>query len=407
MLDFAAVKSQIDTMVAEQAGRPPEMERRLGLALSELDGWSGRWETLADKLRRSRTSWLLAELVEDPTGTRACPSRPEHLSVAATDGSQIFPDRHEVSPCYLINIGYVLLHYGTGERPLLSSQPRLYYRDEDLFPDWGGRRVSANREMVGNRRGLLELTELAELATAAHDSGYNTVALSDGTLIAWHLEGRPPEHRREYLSTMCRALDTLRERRLPVAGYISRSASQDVTNALRTGVCPLDAADCDHCPWLTGSPPPLPEGVELQEGARPRVPCATFDGIGDAVLFRRRLKSGERSALFASTSKILAEYGSHRVHFFYVNVGDEVARVEVPAWVAEDEDLLDLVHAAVVDQAEKGQGYPVCLAEAHERAVVRGADRELFYRYLEDTFVSKDVRAHVSSKSLRKRYTGV
>lgn len=407
MLDFAAVKAQIDTMVADQAGRPPEVERRLGLALAELEGWQGEWEALAAKLRHSRTSWLLAELVEDPAGARACPPRPERLSLAATDGSQIFPDRHEVSPCYLINIGYVLLHYGTGERPLLSSQPRLYYRDEDLFPEWGGRRVSANRELVGYRRGLLELTELAELAVAAHDSGYRPVALSDGTLIAWNLEGRPPEHRREYLSAMTRALDSLRDRRIPLAGYISRPGGQDVTNALRTGLCPLEAADCDRCPWLAEPPAPLPEGMEPGDRPRRQVPCGTIDGIGDAVLFRRRLKPGERSALFASTSKILSEYGSHRVHFFYVHVGDEVARVEVPAWVGEDGELLDLVHATVVDQADKGQGYPVCLAEAHERAVVRGADRELFYRYLEDTFVSQDVRARVSTKALRKRYTGV
>lgn len=407
MLDFAAVKAQIDTMVAEQAGRPPEVARRLALALAALEGWQGAGEDLAAKLRGSKTSWLLAGLVEDPATTRPCPPRPERLSLAATDGSQIFPDRHEISPCYLINIGYVLLHYGTGERPLLSSQPRLYFRDEDLFPEWGGRRVSANRDLVGYRRGLLELTELADLAGAAQDSGYHPVALSDGTLIAWNLEGRPPEHRREYLSAMKRALDSLRDRRIPLAGYISRSGSQDVTNALRVGLCPLEAADCDRCPWLAAPPAALPAGTEPGEASASRVPCGSIDGIGDAVLFRRRLQPGERSALFASTSKILAEYGSHRVHFFYVHVGDEVARVEVPAWVAEDGELLDLVHATVVDQADKGQGYPVCLTEAHERAVVRGADRELFYRYLEDTFVSRDVRASVSTKALRKRYSGV
>jgi len=407
VLDFAAVKAQIDDMVVEQAARPPQVEARLARALAQVERWAGQWEALAGKLRRSKTSWLLAELVEDPSVTRPCPSRPEHLSLAATDGSQIFPDRHEVSPCYLINIGYVVLHYGTGERPLLSSQPRLYYRDEDLFPEWGGRRVSANRDWVGHRRSLLELTELAELAGASQDSGYLTAALSDGTLIAWHLEGRPPEHRREYLGAMKRALDELCQRRIPVAGYISRSASQDVTNALRVGLCPLEAADCDRCPWLGESPPAWPEHADPQEEGGSPLPCGAIDGIGDAVLLRRRLQKGERSALFASTSKILAEYGPHRVHFFYVHVGDEVARVEVPAWVARDAELLDLVHTAVVDQADKGQGYPVCLAEAHERAVVRGADRDLFYRYLEDSFVSQDIRASVSTKNLRKRYTGV
>ena len=69
------------------------------------------------------------------------PARPSTISVAATDGSQIFPDRHEISACFLINIGYILLHYGTGEKPLMSSKPRLYYREEEIYEEWGGARV--------------------------------------------------------------------------------------------------------------------------------------------------------------------------------------------------------------------------------------------------------------------------
>ncbi|SVC62326.1 uncharacterized protein METZ01_LOCUS315180, partial [marine metagenome] len=72
-----------------------------------------------------------------------------------------------------------------------------------------------------------------------------------------------------------------------------------------------------------------------------------------------------------------------------------------------DSQLLDRVHAGVLDQAQKGDGYPVSLAEAHERAVVRGADREAFYRYLEEMFVRHDVRARVSLKGLRKRAAAI
>jgi hypothetical protein len=75
--------------------------------------------------------------------------------------------------------------------------------------------------------------------------------------------------------------------------------------------------------------------------------------------------------------------------------------------VAEDEEMLALVHTCVCDQAEKGQGYPVALSEAHERAVVRGADRETFYRFLRDTFVKNDIRANISTKSFKKRHAGI
>ena len=116
---------------------------------------------------------------------------------------------------------------------------------------------------------------------------------------------------------------------------------------------------------------------------------------------------GERTPLFKSSSKILDSYGPHYIYFFYLHVGAEIARVELPEWVAEDRELLDLVHACVFDQAEKGQGYPVTLSEAHERAVVRGADREAFYRFLGDTFVKNDIKVGISSKSLKKRHASI
>ena len=125
------------------------------------------------------------------------------------------------------------------------------------------------------------------------------------------------------------------------------------------------------------------------------------------MLIRQVLNPGERTPLYRSSSKILDEYGPHRIYYFYLHVGVEIGRVEVPEWVAADSDLLDMVHSCLCDQAEKGQGYPVALAEAHERAVVRGADRDAFYRFLRDTFVKNDIRTSVSTKSFKKRYAGI
>ena len=193
MLDLSSVKTQIDQMVGEQVQRPQRMLLGIENALEQVDRWSGDWHTLAEKIERSSTSWLLPGITEGPDARYARPSRPERISIAATDGSQIFPDRHEISPCYLINIGYILLHYGSGERPIMSSKPSLFYKDEDLFRSCGGRRQAINRELVGFRRSLMELTELSELASAAHEEGYPTVALADGTLIMWSLEAQPPE----------------------------------------------------------------------------------------------------------------------------------------------------------------------------------------------------------------------
>jgi hypothetical protein len=393
MLDLSAVRCQIDSMVADQAEvGNVTYEERVEAALAQLKRWNEDWATLDERLAQSHTPWQTPRIFQGPLAQGiAPPARPERLSVAATDGSQIFPDRHEVSPCFLLNIGYVLLHYGTDDRPLLSSRPTLYWRDEDLFPQWGGRRTAVNRELVGFRRSLLELTELAELAAASQAAGHPTVALTDGTLVFWGLDARPPDFRAASLAALCSAFDLLQSRGVPIAGYISRPGSPELVNALRVGLCPMDeAAECERCPWLGQVPP-----------------CAPVEGVSDAVLFRRVLNPGERSAVFENRSRVLQDYGAHQVFFFYVHAGDEVGRVEIPRYVAQDKDLLELVHGTIVDQAAKGRGYPVSLAEAHERAVVRGTDREGFYRHLEEVFVRHDIDARVSRKSLRKRTVGV
>jgi hypothetical protein len=404
MLDLRAVKDQIDAMVVQQRAGKLDFQQKLALALAQRERWANGWEELSAKIARSRTSWLLPAGLSEPLNrSYPQPPRPPVLSVAATDGSQIYPDRHEIANCFLINIGYILLSYGTGERPVMNSKPSLFFREEEVYEQWGGRRISANRELVSFKRGLMELTELAELSLAAQEEGHRVVALSDGTLILWNLEGTPLDFKRSYLEAVLGAFERLRQARIPVAGYISRPGSQELANALKLGLCPLAAADCDRCPWKPDSPPRPERSLWSGEG----LPCSGIEGVNDAVLSRQVLEPGERSPVFRSSSKILDEYGPHHICFFYLHAGPEIARVEIPAWVAEDRQLLDLIHACAFDQAEKGQGYPVSLAEAHERAVVRSADREAFYRFLEQTFVKNDIRAGISTKSLKKRNAGI
>ena len=406
MLDLYALKMQVDDMVIDERRVQEDFRTKLEVALAEYRRWVPEWQTLADKVEKSRTSWLLPVLGEGLGGGVKEPRRPDEVSIAATDGSQIFPDRHEVSTCFLINIGYILLHYGTGERPLMNSKPTLYYREEEIFEEWGGRRGFVNRDLVGFKRSLLEFTELADLSLAACAEGHRVLALADGTLILWNLEGKPQDFKEAYLETTLAAMEGLRQARVPVAGYISQPGSQELINALKLGLCPLEVADCDRCPWQMETRPDL-SSVQGDLWQGPGLPCSPIEGLNDAVLVRQVLNPGERTPLYRSSSKILDEYGPHRIYYFYLHVGVEIGRVEVPEWVAADSDLLDMVHSCLCDQAEKGQGYPVALSEAHERAVVRGADREAFYRFLRDTFVKNDIQTSVSTKSFKKRYAGI
>src|SRR5690606_25137409 len=94
---------------------------------------------------------------------------------------------------------------------------------------------------------------------------------------------------------------------------------------------------------------------------------------------------------------------SYRIGFFYINVGSEIARVEAPDYVLEDQELLDRLHWAIYYQAQKGMGYPVALQEAHHFAVVKREEREAFFRLVEGQFVKQGIPCRVTSKELRKR----
>ena len=117
------------------------------------------------------------------------------------------------------------------------------------------------------------------------------------------------------------------------------------------------------------------------------------------MLFR-----SERSPLWKSSAKIQSFYEEQCIYFCYVHVGSEVARVEIPEWVAMDNALLSSALSLVLAQVTKGYGYPVALAEAHNQAVVRGGDRSRFFALLEQQMIRAGIRnVGTSYKEARKR----
>jgi hypothetical protein len=112
---------------------------------------------------------------------------------------------------------------------------------------------------------------------------------------------------------------------------------------------------------------------------------------------------GQRSARFRASSSAEGTPS----YFFYVNVGGETARVETPTWVALRPELLDLVHAVVLDQCARGNGYPRVLTEAHERAVLTTGDRQLFERLVEATVARYKLPERTSAKERSKRVRGI
>ena len=330
---------------------------------------------------------------QEPLDTKILIAPPaESHSVFATDGSQISPSHHEIAYCYLLNIGRVMLHYGQNRHPLLDSIPEVYYKAQDLYvsKQWGIRLD----EWMGLRRTVLEAEMLAEMACrwvnppGAHNEP--NLALVDGSLIYWFLDGLPLEARDHLLIPILTAWNHLKDTHIPLVGYLSASRSTEATNFLRLPACPHAIPNCiSYCSEL------------LDE----KTPCQILEPLRDTTIWGQSLLPGERGPLWRSRSRILGLYEpEQQIYFCYVNVGTEIARIEMPQWVATDSALLNQSLSIVLGQVSKGYGYPVALAESHNQAVVRGGDRTRFFALLEQQMIRAGLRnVGTSYKEARKR----
>ncbi len=392
-LDLTKVAGQVEGMVTRLKASGEERQQRLERALDVLHNSSANLESLRHKIASSKPTWLVADLVDGLEQHYQAPTLPAEFTVIATDGSHIDVDRHRSARCYLLNIGRVVLHYGAQPEASLDSLPHLYAENEELVVKSGenGREQPVEGTLLGIKRSVEECKRLAELATE-QGAGSPTLAILDGTLILWGLEAYPEFVSRTLLEEgFLVYLEQMRKmsqaRRLALASYISLPRSADVANTLRVALCPQQIVDSDrYCPECKTRD------------------CDAVAGVQDREIFWNLLEPGERSALFITQSSVVEKhYGEHRVYFFYLRVDDEIARVELPQWVAKDDHLLGLAHTLILDQCRRGQGYPVALAEAHEQAVVREADRQNFWQLVETSLLGEHLPSPVSHKSFSKK----
>lgn len=398
-LDLTKIVHQLAEMVSSLKASDRQRQERLLEVLDTINK-EADLDSLKLRIEKSKTSFLIAGPVEGLSNNYGPLPIPERFTVLATDGSQIDADRHQTARYYLINIGGVRLDYGDNPQAQLNNHPRLYFEDEDLVmtaPDDSLNTKMVEGTLLGLKRDAEECAHLADMAEKL-TADRPALALLDGSLIKWSLERKDfGDFIKDTLLVkgFLKSLERIRKRQidkaqeLTIASYISSTGSRDVINTLRIIICPYTPINCDkHC-------------KQKQPGERP---CDVVDGILDRDIFNRLLNTDKRSALFRNTSKIVKNYyGKHHIYFFYVKVDDEVARIEIPEWVAENKRLLELTHTLVLDQCRRGHGYPVALSEAHEQAVVTTADKQLLDRLLEESLAREKISTKVSAKSRSKR----
>ena len=285
----------------------------------------------------------------DAAVTSTTPAEP--CVLFAADGSQINPDRHAAVEFGAINVGAIRIRPGQAPQETVQSKLLFY---EDLYIGT----APLTEDIVALKRDLAEREMLLRLAKPERESGAQVVTLTDGPLELYGEDQNSAVYR-EALEAYLDVLRDLARTGSAAAGYVDKPRSNYLVNLLelvllkRSGT--LDKSGQEH----------------------PLFP------VHDGDLFEGLLQPGQRSAVFALRSISAARFkGELALHFFYINVGrpgkSQLGRVEIPHWVADDPDLLGLLHVALVDQSRQmgARPYPYILHRAHEVAVVSFAEKD-------------------------------
>lgn len=370
----------------------------------------------ARRVLEARTSWLLAEPLEPPTTRHPRPA-PRPYTVVAVDGSHAELDRFAATSCAIVNLGGWRITYSDAPAAEPLGDLRVLTGDDLAFENDSA--ADRDASVVDLLRGaplgaLRQAEELRFIAEAAREAlaeraNHPAIGLVDGNLVLWSLAATSDAATRRILDDgALAALDVLREvaARAPFAfgGYVSHPGSTEVVNMLRVqaGVCYRTSAqrvECTRCE------------ERADDGSRPCDTVATTD----RRLFAALLAPGERSAAFRSittnTNSVQVRHYQRRGHhpaFCYVAVGDdEIARLEFPDWLVDVPGALELLHAAVLDQCERGWGYPIALQEAHERAVLTAEDRRAFETLVEREIERRGLVGASAGKRMSKRVRAI
>jgi len=355
-VDFQRIGEQIRAVGEQAPQRARELVELYKLAAALLEGEPDeiinvrrKAERVVEKFDNNLRCGIPLE--NSLTSSYTLPGRISEGTLIAVDGSQIIPDLHGEVNFGLINLGAVIIRGGDPGPPQIKINSRLLYENQ-LYNETG---------MMGDFQFSLlrDINERRWLAELAAESRAPVTALTDGPVELWGASrGEGWTDFKQSLEEYKQTLFHLERLGVTVCGYVDNPAANLITRFLETGLI-----EEDRLPNIRKEHP--------------------LRGVKDRVLFSAVLKSGERSGVFRLQSRTTREYtGGLALHFFYLNVGREanpqLVRVEIPAWVAGNQDKLDDLQAVLVEQCRilGNRPYPYLLHRAHETALVTIAEKE-------------------------------
>lgn len=357
-INFQKVYEMIQAYGARAGEREEALAKRrelarflLNLHADDLDGLRYKVEAAKEADPSIRCALPLKENLDFHAPP---PELPPAVTLIAADGSQIFPDRHGAVLYGLVNVGAIIMRLNSGLAPAVITDSEILF-DDQLYTPSGG---TITDGMLALQRDTAERTKLLDLAGEPGMDGGPVITFTDGPIELWGMKDGEEaaafdDSLRKYLSVLSR----LQTNGVTTAGYIDKPASDPVVRLLEIAKA----------------------GVEEMQNLREYHPLL---GVSDRWLLgdpkNPLLKPGERSAVFGFQSRSEKDYrGVLALTFFYINVGanenrPQIARVDIPRWVADEPEKLGMLHAALLQQCRLmgARPYPYLLHRAHETARV-------------------------------------
>lgn len=182
------------------------------------------------------------------------------------------------------------------------------------------------------------------------------LVLYDGNLIDWTQDRQGLRFGRRANLELERIFNVAKQKNVAVCGFISMPKNSIISNLYRIYNCEKMRIDCKEC---------------SREEKRN---CEKIERIKDVFLFSD-LKSGQHSNVFYTLGRAFDEFEDTDITFVYLATGYEIARIEIPVYVAKDEKWLKKCIGAIYHQCQVGFGYPISLTHAHEFSTISHQDK--------------------------------
>jgi len=359
-LNYLQIRPQMDHYVAAAKLHQRDLEGKLTLALALLESCAANHKAAAEHIREFLNTQSLRPRSGIPYSEKAnlvkdCTPDETRYYIAASDGSQITPSAHDEVSVGLINISRISYSPGSEQGPSVVVHSS-FIKDAAGAIEMG----NISEDLVSLQRDFAEIQILNE---SFPESGLPVIALKDGPLELFH-QPRAKDSFASIFQKYHSTLQKMAEKEVIIAGYTDKPRAGLITRMLSVS-----------------------EKKEVD-----------LSGLEDMVLFNAFLQPGQRSAifeLFSSASDLYTE--DIKLFFFYLQVGKAghpwTVRVEIPAAVARNQEKVNLLHYALLQQCRLmgSRPYPYILHRAHEEALISLDEKEQFIQHLAVALRKKEV----------------